>query len=353
MDGSSGKTTAAAGGPSAGGREQAPGDEVCMQPCRVCEGAGPHAVHIVREMMFGTRRPYRYFQCRACGCLQIEAVPPDLASAYPASYYSLARDPADDYQRPLRNAWWRWCDRALLFAPAAAWLPWPGPPSHVRDGLAFLRRVPGLRFGSRIADVGCGTAELLHRLQHIGFTRLTGADPFLPADRQVSPRLRLLARGIEELDGEFDIVVLNHAFEHIPGQLSAMQALRRLLAPRGMAVIRVPLVDSQAWQDYGVNWFQLDAPRHLYLHTQRSLKQLAARAGLALQRVVHDSDHHQFYVSERYQHDVPLVADPLRPDGLPAPFRLGSRRRRAWARRARELNRLGRGDQASFYLSPA
>ncbi|TDM09423.1 MAG: class I SAM-dependent methyltransferase [Ideonella sp. MAG2] len=223
---------------------------------------------------------------------------------------------------------------------------------HLRDGLLFLGRVPALGLNARIVDIGCGTGELLHRLHHIGFQNLTGIDPFLIESREKLPGMRLLACDLSQLQGEYDLLILNHSLEHVPEQLDAMQHVRRLLSSRGMAIVRVPLCDSLAWETYGVDWFQLDAPRHLYLHTVKSLTQLAAAAGLAVRQIVHDSDHHQFYVSERYRQDIPMLHDPQRPGGEPAKFRLGGRWRRQLAAQARALNREHRGDQATFYLSP-
>ena len=64
-----------------------------MDVCRVCgaEGRFPH--HVVPEMMFGTRELFDYFECEACGCLQIASIPSDLSRHYPASYYSNAVEP--------------------------------------------------------------------------------------------------------------------------------------------------------------------------------------------------------------------------------------------------------------------
>ena len=41
-------------------------------------------------MMFGTRERFAYFECSACGCLQIETVPADMARHYPDNYYSFS-----------------------------------------------------------------------------------------------------------------------------------------------------------------------------------------------------------------------------------------------------------------------
>ena len=55
------------------------------ESCRIC-GGSPGARHVAREMMYGTREAFGYFECSSCGCLQIAEVPADLARFYPADY---------------------------------------------------------------------------------------------------------------------------------------------------------------------------------------------------------------------------------------------------------------------------
>ena len=60
--------------------------------CRVCRAKGSFPTYSVREMMFGTRETFSYFQCTHCDCLQITDVPPDLAQYYPPTYYSFGSE---------------------------------------------------------------------------------------------------------------------------------------------------------------------------------------------------------------------------------------------------------------------
>lgn len=323
--------------------------------CRVCGSTAEPGRHTAREMMFGTRQAFEYLQCPDCGCLQIAQFPADPGAYYGGAYYSFTEDPADAYRSPGKNLLNRWRDQATLFLPGGDRLPFRVSVPHLRTGFEFLRRVPGLSLRSRLVDIGCGSGILLHRLHNAGFRDLTGADPFLAGgDRQVGRGFRMLQRDAQSLDdGPYDIVLMNHSFEHVPEPAATMAAVARLLAPGGTAVIRVPLCDSEAWQRYGADWFQLDAPRHYYLHTQRSLRLLAGQAGLSVERVVHDSDHHQFTLSERYRDDVPLVRDPQRPDGKPSWAGLTDAQVQAFEALAQRLNAEGRGDQATFYLRHA
>ena len=108
-------------------------------------------------------------------------------------------------------------------------------------------------------------------------------------------------------------------------------------------MIRVPIASSYAWEFYREHWYQIDAPRHFYLHSLSSMGLLAEQSGLAVHEVVYDSTVDQFRTSEMYRRGVRSLKD--------AGF--SKAQVRAWNRSAARLNREGRGDQAVFYLRKA
>lgn len=62
-----------------------------MTTCRICNTEGDHTTWHIREMMYGTRASFEYFECSHCGCLQIGAFPDDMTPYYPGGYYSLRK----------------------------------------------------------------------------------------------------------------------------------------------------------------------------------------------------------------------------------------------------------------------
>jgi 2-polyprenyl-3-methyl-5-hydroxy-6-metoxy-1,4-benzoquinol methylase len=313
--------------------------------CAICGEADAHRSYRVREMMFGLREEFTYRWCGGCGCLSLADPPADLSPYYPRDYYSFIQDPTRrDYRRGLRGLVFHQRDRYALTGAGVlgrlAALRYPYPHPGVSD---WLRRT-GTGRDSRILDVGCGRGELLYDLAGVGFRDLLGIDPYLDADLDYGGGLRVLRKTVEQVEGEFDLVLFNHSLEHIPAQLETLRAAARLLAPDGWIVIRTPVVPSHAWERYGVDWVQLDAPRHLTLHSVESLLRLAGRAGLRLEEVVHDSTEFQFVGSELYRRDLPLSTL----HGGERLFKRGEMRR--FRRLARRLNAEGRGDQAVFYL---
>ncbi|MFO0848058.1 MAG: hypothetical protein U0871_05810 [Gemmataceae bacterium] len=172
--------------------------------CAICQStAGTR--HTAREVMFGTRDEFTYFECGGCGCLQLVDPPADLGRYYPANYYSLAADPVPETPaRPGGLRGWvaerrnaaRAFDRGGFWGLVAALRPRP----DVRLRPTAVRDIPGLSLRSRMLDVGCGGGGLLVLMDGAGFRDLTGADPFRAADARPTPRVRLLRRAIEELD---------------------------------------------------------------------------------------------------------------------------------------------------------
>jgi SAM-dependent methyltransferase len=322
-----------------------------MLVCQVCSAAGEFRTYEAREMMYGTRDRFEYFECGECGCLQIKEAPRDLGKYYPPDYYSFreaeAPPPAarlkervagnliSSYRLTGRGFVGRWLERRHPYAPDLPyWLK--------NKGL-------GLRLGSKILDVGCGRGHLLLELCKLGFTDLTGADPYVGAEISYGRGLKILKASLEELDGSFDLIMLHHSFEHMARPREVMGELHRLLKRGRYALVRLPLAGSYAWREYGVDWVQLDAPRHLFLHTPRSLGMLAAAAGFRVAEVVYDSTGFQFAGSEQYRRDMPLF-DPASFAVSPPGALFSEERLQEFEARAAELNRAGEGDQACFYL---
>ena len=295
-------------------------------------------------MMFGTRDKFTYLECASCGCLELLNPPADLSRYYPRNYYSMAKGNVD--------LWLRY-----LLCPSISryWLGRVSPIGYLLG--RNRRRLPvldwlerhGIRRGSQLLDVGSGAGGLLFFLRGLGFKRLVGVDPFMAADLRFPGGITILKRNLSDMTGSFDYVVFNHSFEHMERPLDVLKQVRALLAPDGRLIISTPIASSFAWREYGVDWVQLDAPRHLFIPSVEGLKMLAGQAGLRVTDVVYNSTEFQFWGSEQYRAGIPLTdkrsyrRSPH--DSIFTPAQIA-----AFTQRADDLNRTGEGDTASFYL---
>jgi len=71
-------------------------------------------------------------------------------------------------------------------------------------------------------------------------------------------------------------------------------------------MLRIPIFPSYAWEKYGVDWFNLDAPRHYYLHSLKSIELLVENSNFQVTDIIYDSNESQFWGSEQYKKDIAL-----------------------------------------------
>ena len=315
--------------------------------CRIC-GDNRGRSYVAREMMFGTGEEFDYFECSSCGCLQIARYPLEAGRFYRTGYFSFKERAAgrgNGLAFLLRR---KWVDHVL------------GRSTVVGAVLGQFRPVPrlygifrkhGITRQSRILDVGCGNGQFLDTLYRGGFEHLTGVDPYVETDRRFGKECAIMKQDLFRQQGKYDYIAFNHSLEHLQSQRDVLVKARELLTESGVISVAIPVI-GHAWRKYGVHWVQLDAPRHLYLHSEKSLRVLALQAGLAVVDAVHDSDEFQFWGSEQYRRGIPLTADNSHWTH-PSRSLFTQGQISAFQEQARELNARHDGDQALFTLRRA
>ncbi|OAT81219.1 hypothetical protein A6M21_11370 [Desulfotomaculum copahuensis] len=314
--------------------------------CKICDNfVEKSSLFNVQEMMFGYKDTFSYFQCPKCGCLQIAEVPFDMSKYYPPDYYSyndISFGMLANKARRLRN-YYAVFNKGFLGKLIYAKYPY----TNMRSLYEL-----DLNIKSFIMDVGCGNGLLLKDLKDIGFLNLLGIDPYIKKDIKYDNDVSVLKRDIYDIEnvaGKFDLIMFHHSFEHIVDPIMTLQTVSGMLKGGGVCLIRIPTVSSYAWEHYGVNWVQLDAPRHFYLHSIDSIKWLAEISGFILTKVTYDSTAFQFWGSEQYLNDIPLISNRsycVNPSN--SLFTMADIRK--FIKKANILNSEMRGDQAAFYL---
>ena len=163
--------------------------------------------------------------------------------------------------------------------------------------------------------------------------------------------MRVLKKDILDLDSkrQFDLIMSHHSFEHMPQPLNVLKKFHALLKPQRFVLIRTPVAASYAWRRYGVHWFALDAPRHLFLHTAASMELLSIQAGFKVADIEFDSTATQFLNSELYIKNIPFKDKERYLEDVQSPL-FSEQQIKEFKARASELNDTGQGDQACFYL---
>jgi SAM-dependent methyltransferase len=291
-------------------------------------------------MHFGSEEAFHYLECAACGCVQIIDPPSDVERAYAVDYGPFKKVKYRG-NNVFKAALAKKSDRYTLFKEGII-----GRLINATFGKESLFDLMGrahIKTNARVLDVGCGAGNLLDYLQELGFTDLTGIEPYAPT--QAGYGTRIMRKTIENLteNNKFDVIVFNHSFEHLTDQLGTLRKVSSLLSESGLCLIRMPVKTEYIWNLYGTNWVQLDAPRHTTIHTVKSFEFLLGRTDLALKRIIFDSLMFQFVGSEQYLKGIPLNSEVD-----PKKRLFNARQLRAFKKLAKQLNAAGQGDQATF-----
>ncbi len=294
-------------------------------------------------MMYGYRDIFLYFQCSKCGCLQIAEIPDNISKYYPDGYYSYAPIPqlnrAVQYIIRLRDGY------ALFRRGIAGKLLFVLFPTTAFDFLTMLHPTKQMA----ILEVGCGSGNLLHALFEAGFKHVLGVDPFIEKDIDYNNGLHIRKLSIHGVNEQWDVIMFHHSFEHLPDPRETLKRAFQLLNPGGHCIIQIPTVSSHAWKHYGVNWVQLDAPRHFFLYSRESIERLCGEIGFELIEVLYNSTALQMWGSEQYLKDIPLHDErsyvKSRHSSLFSKEELAD-----FVKRAQKFNADHQGDQAMFYL---
>ncbi len=309
--------------------------KVNKRPCRVC-GTEVRSALSFREMMFGTRESFDYGMCTDCGSVQIMEVPDDISRHYPPYYQAYAQKiPELKLLPPFKRLF-----KALRIAKR-----------YERDAAWPLKLLKPIKAGprSKILDIGCGSGSLICSLFNLGFERVSGIDRFIPNAIDHGFGVKVQKKELAELPSKaYDVLIMQHVLEHIDDQVGQLNECHRLLRKGGVLLIGIPVL-NEAWDLYGSNWVQLDAPRHFILHTIDSMKRLAQSTGFRIKQVIYDSNEFQFLGSELYQRNIPLIMPDTR-EPFPMHTLFTDEQIEAYRQRAETLNRQKRGDSVQLYL---
>ncbi len=270
--------------------------------CKICGNSEGNKTYTVKEMMFGFDDYFTYVECAKCECLQLESIPENITKYYPPNYYSYAFE-VDRYKSFFKGLLVKTRNQYAISGKGL--LGKMLYKQHPREDILSLSKID-LNKNSSILDVGCGNGLLLYDLNVMGYKNTLGVDPYIERTIEYKNGVKVLKEELHNVKGQWKVIMLHHSLEHMDAQLSVMQSIHRMLDDQGVCIIRIPTVSSYAWKKYRTNWVSLDAPRHFYLHSLKSMEHLAGQAGLEVSRTYRDSSAFQIWGSEQYIKGIPL-----------------------------------------------
>jgi|GEM_PF-1736366 len=256
--------------------------------CPVCEGASAILYREAKDLWFHSPGVWTYFECTSCQHVwrPIE-VGENLVDYYKTYYtHTGARKEKgwncqskdlylnflveDAFPRTLRG----------LFLLALMSLR-PTARSNVENGIVELRQA-GVRAGESLLDYGCGDGRFINKWERYGL-QVSGYD----FDSEVLANLA--ARGLRivddpssvEFENVFDVVYLNHSLEHFAEPEKELSVIKKVLKHNGKLICVTP--NSASWNHklFSVHWRGLEAPRHINIFSETSLRTILENTGFS------------------------------------------------------------------------
>jgi SAM-dependent methyltransferase len=315
--------------------------------CRICGNDTDNFFYELKELMFGTGEKFKYFQCSKCNCLQIEEIPENIGQYYPQDYYSFSSTPKL-ISSPLSKFLLYHRYRRCLFGKnllGSLMMPFVKKSPELET-----MKKAGIKEKMSVLDVGCGAGLILYLMGLAGMKNLTGIDPFIKDDIHYSEHVKVLKKNINELDGKWDFIIVNHVLEHIDDQFQFFREIHNKLNKNGICLVRIPTSSCECWDTYQENWIQLDPPRHFYLHSIDSIEKLVAASNLKIKEIIFDSTEFQFVGSEQAKMGIALEESRSYIKNK-ATNLFSSDQINDFKKRAVELNRQKKGDQIAVVIT--
>ncbi|MDB9717185.1 class I SAM-dependent methyltransferase [Methylophilaceae bacterium] len=310
--------------------------------CKICDSENIEVVFIAKNRMYkNNNRKFTYYGCKDCSCIQLKNLPKQKSKYYPSNYYSYKEQTNykgfKNYVITKRDAY------AIGLGTLFGGFIYFFKPNRALRSLARLR----LKSTDIILDIGSGSCRLLLKISNLGFKNCTGIDPYI--DTNINSKIRCVRGELKNFNGKADLIMYHHSLEHIENQHQEFKSIKTKLNDTGVCIIRIPVSTGYAVKKYKENWVQLDAPRHIFLHSHDSINLLCKKSGLKIIDTYDDSESFQFWGSEAYREGRYLV-DIKTGKALVRETDLFLHKRIFYNLKSYYLNKKRLGDQSVFYL---
>lgn len=315
--------------------------------CIICKSQNNFDTYTVEELQMGIGGFFKYLLCKACGTMQIEAVPENLGQYYSnENYYSFNMElkvakKADTLRKIKANYLIHGKQKLIGSILSLGYTI----PEHYE-----WMKYSNTQFEDAILDIGTGNGSLLTKLHQIGFTNLTGIDPFIEKSKDYGA-IKILKKDLFEVNERYQTIMMHHSLEHMLNPLAALHHAKKILTDNGTLIVRIPIMGNYGWKKYKTTWCGLDAPRHIFIPSEKAIKILFEQAGLHLEKFYYDSSDYVVWASEQYLKHIPLHA-PNSYMTNPSASNFTKPQIKAMRKMMRAENKKGNGDMAVFYLTP-
>lgn len=273
-----------------------------ITPCIFCENQSNNKLFMVKELQLGLEEYFEYQLCGSCGSMQLQNVPNDLGKYYPnEDYYSfnmgLEIRTKADMLRKIKADYLLFGKNKLLGSLLSLGYKLP-------EQLQWMKDLDA-KYNDSILDIGTGNGSLLARLFQFGFTNLTGIDPFINESRDYGS-IKIIKQDIFEVTDQYDILMMHSSLEHMLEPQKVLAQAYKITKSGGKVMIRIPIMGNYGWKKYGVFWGGLDAPRHIFISSEKQSILLFEQAGFVLEKFYYDTPISMIWLSEQHKQGMHL-----------------------------------------------
>ena len=100
--------------------------------------------------------------------------------------------------------------------------------------------------------------------------------------------------------------MMHHWLEQMFQPQQVLEPAMKITMPGGSVLVRIPIMGNYGWENYGVFWCGIDAPRHIFIPSETQMRLLAENAGFIVEKWYYDSSDYLVWSSEQYKMGMPL-----------------------------------------------
>lgn len=246
--------------------------------CDLCKGQDFTKLYNVKDRMFNVWGKFTLIKCKSCGLVSLDPKPNSntLKKFYPSvAYYAYGVDEQTDFFGSLRSYLIKHYYSPTFFSRLFSF---------------FVHKVPAMPRKCKnkvILDIGCGSGDTLYLLKKLGWN-VYGIEVDKIAVNAAQKRGLNVVRGTYKNlskypDKFFDCIRLYHVIEHIDDSSYCLDLIKKKLKDNGELLIGTPNINSLTARVFKSYWYNMDAPRHLYLFSPKTLSVLLKRHGFQIE----------------------------------------------------------------------
>jgi methionine biosynthesis protein MetW len=257
-----------------------------VNSCLICRSEGKKKYSDLVDRNFGATKGWNISECtnRDCGLLWLNPMPTkeDIGKAY-ESYYTHSGQKKNilDFQfleKPYLSVRYGYYSSLSFWKKLSGYLVYllPIVKNKFDFGVLYLSAVKE----GKVLDFGCGNGWTLDNLKQAGWDCYGLDFDSKAVDYCRSKGLKVNLGDIQSQnypDNFFDAITINHVIEHVHEVDELLLNCSKKLKKGGRLVIATPNVENWQHRFYGINWFQLDPPRHLHLFNIGNLETIVKR----------------------------------------------------------------------------